>query len=466
MVLFSNFFNGEVIMAINKVHPVDEILPAPRLLALGLQHVLVMYAGAVVVPLIVGSALHLPKDQITFLINADLFACGIATLLQTIGIGIFGIRLPIMMGVTFASVPPMIAIGSDPNLGLLGIYGAVIVAGLVGTLIAPLVGKLFRFFPPVVTGTVITVIGISLMNVGINWAAGGLGNPNYGHPFYLFISTIVLLFILLLNKFFKGFLVDISVLLGIVFGFVVTGLFGDIIFPDLTQVATISFILPFHFGLPIFNFWAIVTMIMVMLVTFIESSGMFLAVGDIVGRPVDTKALIRGFRVDGLGTLIGGIFNTFPYTSFSQNVGLVAVTGVRSRWVCAVGGVILLLLGLFPQIAHIVASIPVFVLGGAGIVMFGMVTATGIRILSRADLFSNRANQYIVAVSISIGMIPVVAPNFFVQLPSILAPLLKSGILLASFSAVFLNILFNGLRSQKVAEKDITESGKIIDGLH
>lgn len=453
-------------MTANKIHPVDEILPAPRLLTLGLQHVLVMYAGAVVVPLIVGSAMHLPKDQITFLINADLFACGIATLLQTIGIGIFGIRLPIMMGVTFASVPPMIAIGSDPNLGLLSIYGAVIVAGIVGILIAPLVGKLFRFFPPVVTGTVITVIGISLMSVGINWAAGGLGNPNYGHPFYLLISTLVLLFILVLNKFAKGFWVDISVLLGIIFGFVVTGLFGDIAFPDLTKVATVSFILPFHFGLPVFNFWAIVTMIMVTLVTFIESSGMFLAVGDIVGRPVDTKALVRGLRVDGLGTLIGGIFNTFPYTSFSQNVGLVAVTGVRSRWVCAAGGVILLLLGLFPKIAHMVASVPVFVLGGAGIVMFGMVTATGIRILSRADLFSNRANQYIVAVSIGIGMIPVVAPNFFLQLPPVLAPLLKSGILLASLSAVLLNILFNGLHSQQVAEKDIAESGKIKDVLH
>ncbi|QQS16359.1 MAG: purine permease [Neisseriales bacterium] len=453
-------------MTSNQVHAVDEILPTSRLMALGLQHVLVMYAGAVVVPLIVGSAMHLPKDQITFLINADLFACGIATLLQTIGMGPFGIRLPIMMGVTFASVPPMIAIGSDPNLGLLGIYGAVIIAGIVGIFIAPLVGKLFRFFPPVVTGTVIMVIGISLMGVGIHWAAGGLGNPHYGHPFYLLISTLVLLFILALNKFGKGFWVDISVLLGIIFGFVVTWLCGKITFPDLTQVASIGLILPFHFGLPTFNFWAIVTMIMVTLVTFIESSGMFLAVGDIVGRPVNTQALIRGLRVDGLGTLIGGVFNTFPYTSFSQNVGLVAVTGVRSRWVCAVGGVILLLLGLFPKIAHIVASVPVFVLGGAGIVMFGMVTATGIRILSRADLFANRANQYIIAVSVGVGMIPVVAPQFFVQLPPVLAPLLKSGILLATLSAVLLNILFNGLRSQAVAEEDVMVSGKTKDTLH
>lgn len=188
-------------MQSNTVHPCDEILPAGRLVTLGLQHVLVMYAGAVAVPLIIGGALKLPKDQIAFLISADLFACGIATLIQTLGVWIFGIRLPVIMGCTFASVGPLIAIGTNPSLGLLDVFGSTIAAGVIGIVIAPVIGKLLRFFPPVVVGTVIAVIGLSLMGVGINWAAGGVGNPEYGDPVFLGLSLLVLTLILLINRF-------------------------------------------------------------------------------------------------------------------------------------------------------------------------------------------------------------------------------------------------------------------------
>ncbi len=224
--------------------------------------------------------------------------------------------------------------------------------------------------------------------------------------------------------------------------------------------------MPFHFGMPRFDPIAIATMTLVMLVTFIESTGMFLAVGDIVGRPVDQKTLVRGLRVDGLGTVIGGIFNTFPYTSFSQNVGLVGVTGVKSRWVCATGGLILIVLGLFPKVAHVVASVPQFVLGGAGIVMFGMVTATGIKILSKVDLSKNRYNLYIIAISIGVGMIPVASDKFFMKLPHAFAPFFHSGILLASISAVLLNAHFNGLRSEEEASALAQEAGKQADATH
>jgi uric acid transporter len=425
-------------------HPVDEKPPLLRLITLGLQHVLVMYAGAVAVPLIIGGALQLPKEQIAFLINADLFACGIVTLIQSGGIWKFGIRLPVMMGVTFAAVGPMIAMAGDPDLGILGIYGAVIGAGIFTILVAPFVSRLLPLFPPVVTGSIITVIGISLMEVAVNWAGGGFGNPNFGAPLYLGVALLVLVAILLITKYVRGFLGNIAVLLGLIIGFLVALLLGQVSFAGLADAPWVAIVYPFAYGVPHFQPVAILTMCIVMIVVMIESTGMFLALGELTGRPVSEEDLTRGLRTDGLGTLIGGIFNTFPYTSFSQNVGLVGITGVRSRWVCATGGVILILLGLLPKLAHIVASVPPFVLGGAGIVMFGMVAATGIKILAAADLQTNRHNLFIVAISIGVGMIPMAAGKFFSQMPHALAPLLHSGILLCALSAVLLNLYFNG----------------------
>ncbi|WP_305778320.1 nucleobase:cation symporter-2 family protein [Pandoraea sp. ISTKB] len=437
-------------MTTNAVDPVDERLPIGKLFMLGLQHVLVMYAGAVAVPLIIGGALGLPKDQIAFLISADLMCCGIATLIQSVGVGRFGIRMPVIMAVTFAAVGPMLAIGTNPSLGLPGIFGATIASGIIGTLIAPLVGKLLRFFPPIVTGIVITSIGLTIIGVGINWAAGGVGNPDYGDPVYLGVSFAVLIFILLVTRFVKGFFSNIAVLLGILFGFAIALMLHKVSFDGLDQVKWFDIVLPFHFGMPVFDPWAIVTLTIVILITFIESTGMFLALGEIVGKPVDEKALVAGLRVDGVATVIGGLFNTFPHTSFSQNIGLVGVTGVKSRWVCAAAGVILLVFGLIPKMSVVVASIPQFVLGGAGVVMFGMVLATGIKILSKVDYSHNRYNLYIVAISIGMAMIPVASNKFFAKMPEQLAPLLHSGILLATLSAVILNAYFNGFKAPAV----------------
>ena len=480
------------------VHPVDEKLPWGRASALGLQHVLVMYAGAVAVPLIIGRALYLPPEQVAHLISADLFVCGIVTLIQAMGATQwFGIKLPVMMGVTFAAVGPMISMaqstGGHAGAGL--IFGSVIGAGVISILIAPVISRMLRFFPPVVTGTIIAVIGISLMRVGINWIFGNpvgptapsvpnpehlkwlseaqamagapgtslppvpkgfavvptIPNPKYGDLTGVGISGIVLLTILLIARFGKGFLANISVLMGILVGGVITAAMGLMDFHKVSEAKWFDVILPFEIATPIFDPVLILTMSLVMVVVMIESTGMFLALGDMTDKKISQDELTRGLRTDGLGTLIGGIFNTFPYTSFSQNVGLVAVTGVKSRWVCVAGGVILVVLGVLPKMAALIESLPTVVLGGAGLVMFGMVAATGIRILSNVDFQRNRNNAMIVAVSIGVGMIPLVAPNFRQWMPHAIHPLIESGILLASLCAVLLNVFFNGTKGDTEA---------------
>jgi NCS2 family nucleobase:cation symporter-2 len=450
------------------VHPVDEFLPVPKLLTLGLQHVLVMYAGAVAVPLILGRALKLPPQDVAFLISADLFACGLATLVQCIGFPGVGIRLPVMMGVTFASVGPMLSMAAAPDVGLLGIYGSVIAAGIFAVIVAPFLGQALRLFPPVVTGTIILVIGISLMRVGINWAGGGLPtltkvvdgvpgafpNPGYGQLEGLAIALFVLVVILGLVRWGTGFIANVAVLLGIIAGAVVATLLGVMHFERVVAAPWADVVVPFRFGWPSFQLVPIITMCIVMIVVMIESTGMFLALGEMTGRNIDKAAIARGLRADGVGTILGGIFNTFPYTSFSQNVGLVGVTGIKSRWVTATGGVIMLVLGLLPKLSALVEAVPVVVLGGAGIVMFGMVAATGARILTTVDFKNNRYNLFTVAISVGFGMIPLVAPGFFRYTPDVLHPLLESGILLAAIVSVLLNLFFNGLGGSEAAERE------------
>ncbi len=450
------------------VHPVDERLPIARLLPLAIQHVLVMYAGAVAVPLIIGRAVNLPPEQVAFLISADLFACGLATIVQSLGFPGVGIRMPVMMGVTFASVGPMLSMAASPEIGLLGIYGSVIAAGFFGVIAAPFVSRLLPLFPPVVTGTIILVIGVSLMRVGINWAGGGLQtftkvidgtpaavpNPAFGQLTGLAIALFVLIVILALIKWGEGFVANVAVLLGIVVGAAVAAALGLMHFEKVGTAEWFAVVVPFHFGVPQFYPIPIITMCIVMVVVMIESLGMFLALGEITGKPIAQADLTRGLRADGVGTILGGIFNTFPYTSFSQNVGLVGVTGVRSRYITVTGGVVMLVLGVLPKMAALVEAVPQVVLGGAGLVMFGMVAATGARILTGVNFKANANNLFIVAVSVGFGMIPLVAPAFFHNMPHELQPLLESGILLSAVVSVILNVFFNGVGSAEAARHE------------
>jgi NCS2 family nucleobase:cation symporter-2 len=450
------------------VDPVDQRPPLPRLLPLAVQHVLVMYAGAIAVPLIIGRALKLAPEEVAYLINADLFCCGLVTIIQSVGFPGVGIRLPVIMGVSFASVGPMLAMGAAPGVGLLGIYGAVAAAGVFGLLIAPFISRFLPLFPPVVTGTITLMIGVSLMPVGVNWAGGGLPtvarvvdgvagafpNPAYGRLPGLAIALFVLLVIVALIKWGQGFVRNVAVLIGIVAGTIVAAALGLMPFDRVAAASWLGIVTPLRFGLPELHLVPIVTMCIVMIVVMIESLGMFLALGEMTGERIERTDLARGLRADGVGALVGAIFNTFPYTSFSQNVGLVGVTGVRSRWVTAAGGVILVILGFLPKMAALVEAIPQVVLGGAGLVMFGMVAATGARILAAVDFKDNPFNLFVVAIAVGFGMIPLVAPGFFHHLPNELQPLLGSSILLTAIVAVVLNAFFNGLGSPACAKAE------------
>ena len=487
---------------------VNEKLPPGQLLTLGLQHVLVMYAGAIAVPLIVGRVLKLEPEQVAFLISADLFVCGVVTIIQSLGASKwFGIKLPVMMGVTFASVGPMVSIAiANPGLeGARMIFGSIIGAGLIAMLLAPLISRMLRFFPPVVTGTIILVIGVTLMRVGINWIFGlpfgptapsivnpehlawleqikalGVGvvpeipkglniapsvdNVKYATTQNMLISGIVLATIVLVMKFTTGFFSNISVLIGIIVGALAATAMGLMTFDKVGHAGWFELITPLRWGVPIFDPIMILTMTLVMIVVMIESTGMFLALGEMCGKKIERPSLSAGLRTDGLGTVIGGLFNTFPYTSFSQNVGLVGVTGIRSRYVCVTGGAIMIVLGLVPKMGALVESLPVAVLGGAGLVMFGMVAATGVRILGAVDFKTNRFNGLVVAISLGMGMIPLIAPQFSMHLPHAIEPLIDSGILLAAICAVALNVVFNG--AKEITEDELVQAAKQSDGGH
>lgn len=421
----------------------EQRLPLLQMLLVSFQHVLLMYGGAVAVPLIVGQAAGLSREEIAFLINADLLVAGIATVVQSMGIGPVGIRMPVMMGASFAAVSSMVVMAGMPGVGMPGIFGATIAAGFFGLLFAPFVCKIVRLFPPLVTGTVITAIGLSLFPVAVNWAGGGSGGQ-FGALPYLGVAAAVLTVILLINQFMRGFWVNVSVLIGMALGYVLAGSLGMVDLSGIDSAPALQVVTPNHFGAPQFMLAPILSMCLVVVIIFVESAGMFLALGKITGHEVDPKQLRRGLLCDAGATFFAGFMNTFTHSSFAQNIGLVQMTGVRSRYVTAVAGLLLISLSLLPKAAFLVASIPAAVLGGASIAMFGMVAATGIKLLQEADI-GDRRNQLLVAVSIGLGMVPVVRPEFFAQLPQWMEPITHSGIALATLSAVTLNLLFNVL---------------------
>ncbi|MGI5404738.1 nucleobase:cation symporter-2 family protein [Streptomyces sp. CA-135486] len=447
-------------------HPVDEVLPLPKLALYGFQHVLAFYAGAVIVPIIVGGALGLNREQLVYLINADLFTCGIASIIQAFGIGRIGSRLPLIQGVTFTAVSPMIAIGLGAGGGtaaLLVIYGAVITAGLAtfafAWLPAPAFRAVLRLFPPVVTGTVITVLGLVLIPVGLNDAAGGVGSPHFGDPENFAYAGGTMVFILVLMKLGRPFLSSIAILLGLVAGTAVAFLLGDTSFADVGKANWLGVITPFHFGAPQFQWFPILLMLIVMLITMVETTGDTYAIGDIVGKKIDGETVARALRADGAATALGGVLNSFPYVAFAENVGLVRMTKVKSRFVVVAAGIFMIVLGMLPKAAAAVASVPHPVLGGAATVMFAMVALAGIQTLAKVDLKEEK-NALVVGVSLAVALLPSTVPVLFQDhMNEDLSSLLNSGVTLGASTAILLNLLLNGLGPKEpVIEAGVADS--------
>ncbi|CAM5574453.1 MULTISPECIES: nucleobase:cation symporter-2 family protein [Streptomyces] len=429
----------------DRKHPVDATLPPFKMFTSGLQHVAAMYAGVVAPPMIVGPACGLGPTETAFLVGAGLFTAGIATLLQTLGFWKIGAKLPFVNGVSFAGVTPMVAIGKaqSPGDALPVIFGAVIVAGVLGFLLAPYFSRLVRFFPPVVTGTVITLIGVSLLPVAFNWSQGGNATAHdYGSPVNIGMAALTFVIVLVLRRVLRGFLQQISILLGLVAGTLIAIPVGITDFGAITEAAPVGFPTPFHFGAPQFDAAAIVSMCIVMLVCMTESTADMLALGKIVDRPADERTIEGGLRADTLGTAISPLFNGFANSAFAQNIGLVAMTKVRSRFVVATGGLILVLLGLCPVAASVISLVPLPVLGGAGIVLFGSVAASGIQTLATAAMDKGE-NALIVAASVGIGLIPIAAPRFYHDFPKDMLVVLDSGISTGCIVAIVLNLAFN-----------------------
>ncbi|MCL6571092.1 MAG: purine permease [Bacillus sp. (in: Bacteria)] len=425
-----------------KLHPL-------KIASLGLQHVLAMYAGAVIVPLIVGGALNLSSEQLTYLVSIDILMCGIATILQVWQNRFFGIGLPIVLGCTFTAVGPMIAIGGE--YGISSIYGSILVSGLIVILISQFFGKLIKFFPPVVTGSVVTIIGITLIPVAMNNIAGGQGSPDFGSISNISLAFGTLLVIILFYRFTKGFIRSISILLGLSAGTLSASLMGKVNFSAVADASWFHMIKPFYFGVPTFDLVPILTMTLVAIVSLVESTGIYFALSDLTGRKLTEKDFSKGYRAEGLAIVLGALFNSFPYTTYSQNVGLVQLTGVKGKNVIYTMGGMLVFLGFVPKIGAFTTVIPTPVLGGAMVAMFGMVIAYGIKMLSKVE-FNSEGNLLIIACSVGMGMGVTAVPDLFAQLPESIKILTNNGIVAGSLSAIFLNIIFNEVKPNRKSQ--------------
>lgn len=414
--------------------------------ALGFQHVLAMYAGAILVPLIVGGAIGLNSEQLTYLVAIDILMCGVATILQVMSNRFFGIGLPVVLGCTFTAVGPMIAIGGE--YGVSSIYGAIIVSGIVVILISGLFGRLVKFFPPVVTGSVVTIIGVTLIPVAINNMGGGQGASDFGSASNISLAFGTLFFIVLLYRFSTGFIKSISILLGIVAGTIAGILMGKVDFTNVQNADYFHMVTPFYFGTPTFEWSPIITMTLVAIVSLVESTGVYFALGDILDKKIKKEDLTKGYRAEGIAVLLGGIFNSFPYTTFSQNVGLIQLSGVKTKKVIYIAGGMLILLGFIPKIAAVTTVIPPSVLGGAMLAMFGMIVAQGIKMLSKV-VDESVDNSMIIACSIGMGLGVTVVPDLFLSLPESFQILTSNGIVAGSLTAIVLNIIFNMIPSKK-----------------
>lgn len=409
---------------------------------LGLQHLLAMYSGAIAVPLLIGAALKFNSTQMTYLVSIDIFMCGLATALQLLRNRYFGIGLPVVLGCAIQAVAPLQMIGKKFTIGTM--YGAIIVAGVFVFLVAGYFSKIKKLFPPVVTGSLITVIGLSLIPVSIQNLGGGNSTAkNFGDAKNLLTGFITVAIILALQVWGKGFIKSIAVLVGLIVGTLIASTLGMVSLTPVAQASWFHLPQPFYFGMPQFEWSSSLTMIIIALVSMVESTGVFFAIGDLLHKDTTSDDLKKGYRAEGLAQILGGIFNTFPYTTFSQNVGLLELSGITTKRPIYWASGFLMLMGLLPKFGALVTIIPDSVLGGAMLVMFTMIAVQGMRMLKRVD-FEDTRNILIVAISIGLGLGVTVYPQVFQSLPETIQLFLGNGIVVASLSATILNLLFKG----------------------
>lgn len=417
---------------------------------LGIQHVLAMFVSNVTPAIIVAGAAGFgfgsdspDFPEMIYMIQMAMFFAGIATLLQTVTLGPIGAKLPIVQGTSFAFLPIMIPLVAGKGVdAMAAVFGGCIIGGVFHAILGTVIGRIRFALPPLVTGLVVLMIGLALVKVGIQYAAGGvpaIGTPEFGSLLNWSIALLVVVVTLFFKFFTRGMLSVSAVLIGLAIGYVVAYLLGMVNLGNIERAAPFVVPDPFHFGFE-FSVAAVIGFCLMAFVSAVET------VGDVsgitkggAGREATEEEIVGATYADGVGTAVAGVFGSLPNTSFSQNVGLIAMTGVMSRHVVTIGAVFLILCGLVPKVGAAISTIPIEVLGGGVIVMFGMVCAAGISML--ADVDWNRRNMVIFAISLSVGLGLQLVPEALQHMPETMRILLTSGLLPAAFLAIFLNLI-------------------------
>lgn len=438
---------------IRLTYGVDDNPSLSEKILFGIQHIFAAFGGIIVVPLVLSSALGFDTKTSTALISASILAAGLATIIQARGIGKIGSKVACIMGTDFTFVSPSITVGS--TLGLPGIIGATILGAIFEVVLSFFIKPLMKLFPPLVTGTVVCLIGLTLLPVSIDWAAGGAGSADYGSIKNISIAMLVLIGTLLLNRYGKGMLSSASILIGMVVGYIVCIPLGLVDFSSVREASWISFPKIFEYGVT-FDLKALLAFIPAYFVTAIETVGCLKAVGEVSEVEMDDKRIGAGVLADGVGSMVGGVVGTLPNTTFSQNVGLIPLTKVASKHVAVMAGIILVLLGFLPKLAAIVNVIPQPVLGGVGIVMFGTVAAAGIKTLSKVKI--NERNLLIIATAIGLGLGVTFRPEFISQLPEGLKMIFTSGISTGTITALVLNLVLKEEKEDLVQEENLEKT--------
>lgn len=416
---------------------------------LGFQNIFAAFGGIIAVPLVISTALGFDGATSTAVLAASILASGVATVIQSRGFWKVGARVPCIMGTDFTFVAPSIAVGVVG--GLPGIIGATILGSFVEVISSYFIKPLLKFFPSIVTGTVVCLIGLTLLPVSMDWAAGGVGASDYGSLRNITIAMIVLLVTLLLNRYGKGMISTASILIGMVIGYIICIPLGMVDFTLVKEASWFEFPKIFQYGVD-FDIKYLLTFIPAYFVTTIETVGCLASVCEVSKVKASDKVIGRGVLADGVGSAIAGAMGAFPNTTFSQNVGLIPLTRNASRQVAMMAGMLLIFLGFMPKFAAFINIMPQPVLGGVGIVMFGTIAAAGIRTLGTIKM--NNRNLLIIATSIGLGLGVTFRPEFISGLPESLKMIFSSGISTGTIVALILNKI---LKEEKKVREEVEE---------